>query len=189
MNAAEARRRGVNDCYQDHCENCPFGSVGGLDSRSAMKTPEWISDQFDVDLIVEYLDGYRAEARRLYGEDWETCKFSWHKAMEIGGKTEEHSAISPEDVRSQGDTMDEFEPRSPKDLNIDGNCAAEAELPEKHAYWLGAELAARLDRQNEALELIYSQLQSTGKSFKYYIEEQNKALRRIALALERGYPS
>lgn len=73
--------RGMRDAAQDHCENGPFGSVGGLGARSAMAAPQWITPREAAD----YLAGYREQARRLYGEDWETCTFGWSKSVTIGG--------------------------------------------------------------------------------------------------------
>jgi hypothetical protein len=75
-----ARRRGMHDCFQDRCENCPFASVGGLDRRSAMKAPGYVK----IGQVADYLDGYRVMARELYGSDWETCEFSWQHALTIG---------------------------------------------------------------------------------------------------------
>ncbi len=67
------------DCIQDGCENAPFASIGGLEARSNMKAPRWIA----AENANEYLAGYRAEALKQYGSDWETCQFSWSAALEI----------------------------------------------------------------------------------------------------------
>jgi len=74
-----ARRRGMHDCYQDRCENIPFASVGGLESREAMKAPGYVK----IGEVGDYLDGYRVMARELYGSDWQTCSFSWQPALVI----------------------------------------------------------------------------------------------------------
>lgn len=74
--------RGVIDAVQDRCENCPFASVGGLEKRSAMVTPKYISKGDEK----EYLRGYRHGARRMFGDDWETCEFGWRPAITIGGE-------------------------------------------------------------------------------------------------------
>ena len=67
-------------CYQDDCENAPFASVGGLENRKNMKAPDYI-DPCDVE---EYMRGYRDMALDLYGEDYETCEFTWTPALTIG---------------------------------------------------------------------------------------------------------
>jgi hypothetical protein len=71
--------RGAVDCYQDRCENIPFASVGGLEARSAMRRPKWITEQEEE----EYLAGYREMALSLYGEDWATCSFGWRPVLEL----------------------------------------------------------------------------------------------------------
>lgn len=75
-------QRGRNDCYQDHCENAPFGSVGGLEKRGELQCPKWIKPEEAKD----YLEGYIECAKELYGDDWQTCKFSWKPALTIEGK-------------------------------------------------------------------------------------------------------
>jgi hypothetical protein len=40
------------------------------------------------DNAQEYLSGYRAQARKLFGDDWETCEFGWKKALLINGDEE-----------------------------------------------------------------------------------------------------
>lgn len=79
--AAITFQRGRSDCYQDRCENVPFASVGGLGSRSALVTPKYIAP----DDAADYLRGYEAQARELYGDDWRTCEFGWKPALTIGG--------------------------------------------------------------------------------------------------------
>lgn len=76
-------QRGRSDCYQDRCENCSFASVGGLDKRTAMEAPEYVKKNGEK-YTEEYLKGYRAEAKALFGDDWETCTFSWSPALTIG---------------------------------------------------------------------------------------------------------
>jgi hypothetical protein len=75
--------RGRSDCYQDRCECCPFSGVGGLGKRVAMDAPEYVKKNGEK-YVEEYLKGYRAEAKDLFGDDWETCEFSWGKAITIG---------------------------------------------------------------------------------------------------------
>jgi len=70
------------DAYQDACENAPFSSVGGIDKRAAMEVPERSYLQTDED-AAEYLRGYRSMAQEMYGEDWQTCTFSWRPALTI----------------------------------------------------------------------------------------------------------
>ena len=76
---SDVHQRGRNDAYQDRCENCHFSSVGGLESRSNMQVPSYISEE----QAEEYLEGYRAECLDLFGEDWETCEFIWKPALII----------------------------------------------------------------------------------------------------------
>lgn len=70
---------GALDCYQDRCENTPFASVGGLEARHAMRAPDYIED-YDAE---EYLEGYRAQADEMFGQDWRTCSFEWAPALVI----------------------------------------------------------------------------------------------------------
>jgi ferredoxin len=72
-------RQGALDCIQDGCENCPFASIGGLDARKA-PVPKFARPGEET----EYLRGYTAAARANYGDDWETCTFSWGPALTIG---------------------------------------------------------------------------------------------------------
>ena len=72
--------RGRCDAIQDRCENCPFASVGGKESRDNMRAPKYIP-QSDA---AEYLRGYAHQARILFGDDWQTCEFEWVHAMTIG---------------------------------------------------------------------------------------------------------
>lgn len=76
------KRQGALDCYQDRCENTPFGSIGGLDKRSNMQRPRWVPAS---DWAV-YQDGYEEAAEELFGDDWTTCEFGWQKAITIEGK-------------------------------------------------------------------------------------------------------
>ena len=71
------------DAYQDRCENVPFASVGGLDRRGSMFAPKYI-DPIDRE---EYLRGYRAAAREMFGDDWESCVFGWAPAITIDPAT------------------------------------------------------------------------------------------------------
>ena len=57
--------RGATDCTQDHSEGVPFASVGGVDARNAMRLPPYVT----VEEGSAYLNGYRLQAYRLYG-DW-----------------------------------------------------------------------------------------------------------------------
>lgn len=76
--------RAMSDAQQDACENAPFACVGGLAKRGAMVAPEWITPSERE----KYLDGYRAAARLLYGDDWETCSFGWAPALTINAPSE-----------------------------------------------------------------------------------------------------
>jgi len=84
----EPRTRGRSDCWQDRCENVPFSSVGGLEKRDAMVAPEYITKHGES-YTKDYLDGYRAAARAMFGPDWQTCSFSWKHVMTIEGKKKE----------------------------------------------------------------------------------------------------
>lgn len=77
--------RGRSNCSQDRYENAPFASIGGLNRREAMEAPEYIRKHGEK-YVEEYLAGYRAQAKDLFGDDWETCEFGWSKAITIGGK-------------------------------------------------------------------------------------------------------
>jgi hypothetical protein len=83
--AASPFERGRSNCYQDRCENCSFASIGGLDKRTAMEAPYYVKVHGEK-YVEEYLAGYRAQAKDLFGDDWETCEFGWSKAITIGGK-------------------------------------------------------------------------------------------------------
>jgi len=76
----DAFQRGKTDAYQDRCENVPFSSVGGLEKRGAMEAPKYI----DGWCHEFYLKGYVAMCREMFGEDWQTCEFSWKPALTIG---------------------------------------------------------------------------------------------------------
>ena len=68
---------------QDGCENAPFSSIGGLEGRADPKAPKYIAEAD----AAEYLRGYTEAARYHYGDDWQTCTFSWGPALTIGEKT------------------------------------------------------------------------------------------------------
>lgn len=74
--------RAAMDCYQDRCENVPFASVGGIDKRADMTAPVYITPSERE----QYLNGYRLQARNIYGDDWQTCPFGWRPALVIGGE-------------------------------------------------------------------------------------------------------
>lgn len=77
----DAFNRGASECLQDSYENCPFASIGGLESRGAPKVPSYIDDASEA----EWLRGYLRSAQAMYGDDWRTCSFGWAPAMTIGG--------------------------------------------------------------------------------------------------------
>ena len=77
----EAWDRGRVDCLQDGCENSPFSCIGGL-KRSAPELPKWIASREDH-YRSAWLEGYLDAARYLYGDDWETCSFSWTPAVTV----------------------------------------------------------------------------------------------------------
>ena len=74
----KAFSHGASHCLQDACENAPFGSIGGLAAR---ETP--VARFAEKGTEAEYLRGYIAGARAMYGADWRTCEFGWSKAVEI----------------------------------------------------------------------------------------------------------
>ena len=78
--ASAAYRRAVADAEQDSFENCPFASIGGLDCRHEPRAPEYVEDPD----VADYVAGYIDTARVMYGEDWQTCEFSWAPAMVLG---------------------------------------------------------------------------------------------------------
>jgi hypothetical protein len=78
----KARLRGIRDAFQDRCENIPCVSIGGLENRTNMKAPDYISEK-DYD---EYLKGYEQQCEEMWGNDWKTCKFSWSLALVSGGE-------------------------------------------------------------------------------------------------------
>lgn len=80
--STEPFRRGQVDCAQDRYENCPFASVGGLEARARLVAPSYISK----DQAGRYLEGYAKAALEMYGEDWQTCKFTWRHVLTIPGK-------------------------------------------------------------------------------------------------------
>lgn len=81
---SNAYDRARASCYQDQCEGVPFASVGGLEHRQSMTAPDYIKPE-DHD---EYLRGYRDMARELYGDDFETCNFTWTHVLTIEDKDE-----------------------------------------------------------------------------------------------------
>lgn len=82
MSRPDPFRRGHSDCIQDSCENVPFSSIGGLDSRDNPQKPDWILDEE----WVSYLQGYTSTAEEMYGDDWQSCAFSWRPALLIPAK-------------------------------------------------------------------------------------------------------
>ena len=75
----EAFQRGQMECIQDRCENIPFAGLGGLENRMTPKAPDYIPAE-DVD---DFIAGYKAAALEMYGDDWQTCEFSWQHALTI----------------------------------------------------------------------------------------------------------
>lgn len=130
MNAEtlEVFERGVNDAYLDQCENCPFGSVGGLDNRDAMTAPQYIP-AYQAD---DYIAGYRRGALQMYGPDWETAVFSWKPAFLIrksdGGKADYREA----EAEALWDIIQEYglthPPSCCKDMGRPCDCGLEEEL-------------------------------------------------------------
>lgn len=72
---------GKMDCIQDRCENCPFASIGGLEQRLSPEYPRWVP----VRERYTWLNGYLDAALSLYGDDWQTCEFSWRMVLTING--------------------------------------------------------------------------------------------------------
>lgn len=72
--------RAMLDAFDDSCQNCPFGSVGGLEKRGSMVAPSYITPAERE----TYLKGYQAAAKNMYGDDWATCAFGWAPAMGFG---------------------------------------------------------------------------------------------------------
>ena len=81
VHTGDSFARGYMNAYQDMCENAPFASVGGLEKRTAMVAPRYITPAEHG----EYIRGYRVAAQLMYGKDWETCTFGWAPALNIGG--------------------------------------------------------------------------------------------------------
>ena len=75
----KTRNWGRTVCYQDHCENCVFSSIGGRDSRDCFMLPEWVSEEQQADFAI----GYAEMAEEMFGADWQTCTFSWQHALTI----------------------------------------------------------------------------------------------------------
>ncbi len=88
----EAFKLGVSHCTQDGWENAPFASVGGLESRGDL-IPKYARPGEEA----EYLRGYIACALDSYGEDWQTCTFSWAPAVIVNAR--EPAASETEGVR------------------------------------------------------------------------------------------
>lgn len=78
-----AFERGGDDCYRDSGKNSPFASVGGIERRGRMRTPGCVEMEGER-YIKDYLAGYQAVARILYGEDWRTCKFGRTEELTVG---------------------------------------------------------------------------------------------------------
>jgi hypothetical protein len=75
------------DCLMDASENAPFNSVGGRDKRGCMVRRERVAERDWKEYQAGYIDG----ARRLYGDDWQTCEFGWSPALTIGGASDSES--------------------------------------------------------------------------------------------------
>lgn len=71
---------GRQDCGQDACENVPFASIGGLESRLHPILPKYVKGLMDEQA---YLQGYCTEAFHMYGKDWQICQFGWQPALII----------------------------------------------------------------------------------------------------------
>ncbi|HUU23719.1 MAG TPA: DUF5662 family protein [Phycisphaerae bacterium] len=92
----EPYARGKNDAYQDRCENVPFSSTGGLESRQNMTAPDYILPEERE----AYLAGYAERCREMFGEDWRTCEFGWSAVMTISdGPTDEEKITNAETMR------------------------------------------------------------------------------------------
>ena len=74
-----AFERGGEECEQDAMENAPFASIGGRAARDAPRVPAYIA----AGDAAEWLRGYTAMARWLYGNDWQTCAFGWRFAGDL----------------------------------------------------------------------------------------------------------
>ncbi len=70
---------GWTTCYQDRCENVPFGTVGGEDARPDIKASDFVPPE----KRGAYMAGYRACALRLWGDDYITCSFGWAPVLTI----------------------------------------------------------------------------------------------------------
>jgi hypothetical protein len=77
--AVNAYEWGWTTCYADRCENVPFGYVGGEDARPDIKAPDCVP----AHKRGAYMAGYRACARKLYGDDYLTCTFGWAPVLTI----------------------------------------------------------------------------------------------------------
>lgn len=76
--------RAADDYQLDSFENCPFGSVGGLDARLDPQRPIWITEED----WPEYRRGYELAAELHLGADWKTCAFGWVPALVIASALE-----------------------------------------------------------------------------------------------------
>ena len=72
-------QRAKRDCIQDNYENCHFDSIGGMEKRKSMEVPEYILDEEKE----EYLAGYAAQAKIMYGQGWQTYTFTWRTAFTL----------------------------------------------------------------------------------------------------------
>lgn len=89
---------GMTCALQDDCENCHFGSSGGMDKREAMEAPDYVPE----DQREAYLQGYRAYCDEHYGESWQTATRGWQK-----GPTDESKTVSThEEAMSLDDAID-----------------------------------------------------------------------------------
>lgn len=66
----DRKQRAQADAAHYAMENCPFASVGGLESRAQLVAPVWAAGN-----EAAYLEGYEVAALRMYGPHWRTCLF------------------------------------------------------------------------------------------------------------------
>lgn len=95
----EHRRNGMVCAAMDANENCPFGSVGGIEKRGALELPQFLKDELDQagvgcaeklgpwkaakDKARAWMMGYIEQCFIMYGPDWQTVGFSWSHAFTI----------------------------------------------------------------------------------------------------------
>lgn len=116
--------RGASEAAQDACENCPFASIGGLDARTAPRSPAYISE---ADRAV-WLSGYLDTCRAMYGDDWRTCSFGWRHALTIPDDAEDAKIDAPLSTNEASlDAMARAEGRDPDDV-VEGMRAKGAEV-------------------------------------------------------------